>query len=282
MDKSIIIALILIVSSGVAYYLWQERQAEQVLAKQSALELPASRPQAPQQAPEPAIRYPLPKAAIEARAPEKEDTVALVPPPVKPLPGLDDSDEHFQESLEEVVQSPNLLEKLLFRNIIRHIVVSVDNLPRKKLPRQFVFTRKPEKSFLYTKTENDNDLLLDDQNYRCYQPFMNLLGQIDNQQLVSIYVRYYSLFQEAYEELGYPDRYFNDRLVEVLEHLLDSPQVTQPIKLVQPKVYLQFADPELEALSAGHKLLIRIGPENAGIVRERLQGLWLILTSFKP
>ena len=88
-----------------------------------------------------------------------------------------------------------------------------------------------------------------------------------------VYRRYYPLFQQAYVDLGYPDGYFNDRLVEVIDHLLATPDVAGPIRLTQPSVFYQFADPSLEERSAGQKALIRLGPENAAIVKAKLREL---------
>jgi hypothetical protein len=96
---------------------------------------------------------------------------------------------------------------------------------------------------------------------------------MDTGKLVALYVRLYPLFQQAYRDLGYPDRYFNDRLVEVIDHLLATPSVPGPIKLAQPHVLYEFADPALEARSAGQKILIRIGPDNAARVKAKLREL---------
>ena len=85
----------------------------------------------------------------------------------------------------------------------------------------------------------------------------------DPDALVDLYRRYYPRLQAAYVDLGYPDGYFNDRVIEVIDHLLETPDSTAPASLVRPHVLYEFADPELEALSAGQKLLIRMGPENA-------------------
>jgi hypothetical protein len=49
--------------------------------------------------------------------------------------------------------------------------------------------------------------------------------------------------------------------------------VAGPIKLTQPSVYYQFADPSLEELSSGQKLMIRLGSQNAAIVKEKLRVL---------
>ncbi|HKO66785.1 MAG TPA: DUF3014 domain-containing protein, partial [Burkholderiaceae bacterium] len=49
------------------------------------------------------------------------------------------------------------------------------------------------------------------------------------------------------------------------------PDVKAPIVLVQPKVLHQYADPELEALSAGQKAMIRVGPDNASVLKAKLR-----------
>jgi hypothetical protein len=91
--------------------------------------------------------------------------------------------------------------------------------------------------------------------------------------LVGIYRHYYPLFQQAYTDLGYPDGYFNNRLVEVIDHLLATPDVTGPIRLSQPGVLYEFADPSLEQLSAGQKLFLRMGSENAAALKLKLREL---------
>jgi hypothetical protein len=83
-------------------------------------------------------------------------------------------------------------------------------------------------------------------------------------------VRAYPLFQRAYEELGYPGKYFNDRLMEALDDLLAAPELDGPLALEQPKVLYQFADPDLESRSAGQKILLRMGKANALRVKAKL------------
>jgi hypothetical protein len=98
---------------------------------------------------------------------------------------------------------------------------------------------------------------------------------------VAVYVRLYPLFQKAYEELGYPNRYFNDRLVEVIDHLLAAPEPAGPLRLVRPPVKgpielqgpyarYDFADPALESRSAGQKMMMRMGPENEKRLKAKL------------
>jgi len=82
--------------------------------------------------------------------------------------------------------------------------------------------------------------------------------------------------------LGYPNGYFNDRLVQVIDVLLATPEPTAPIELVRPNVMYTFADPNLEARPAGQKLLMRMGPENAAAIKAKLTELRAIVTAAPP
>ena len=94
-------------------------------------------------------------------------------------------------------------------------------------------------------------------------------------------MHYYPLFQQSYRELGYPDGYFNDRLVVVIDHLLATPDLPQPPALTQSKVMYEYADPALESRSAGQKLLLRSGPDNEAAIKAKLREIRAALTSEK-
>ncbi len=71
--------------------------------------------------------------------------------------------------------------------------------------------------------------------------------------------------------MGYPSAYFNDRLIEVIDHLLAAPEVKDPVSLVQPAVRYEFADPALQSLSAGQRIMLRMGNANAMKVKAKLR-----------
>jgi len=96
----------------------------------------------------------------------------------------------------------------------------------------------------------------------------SVVRKLDMKQVADVYLRFYPLFQGAYQDLGYPTGYFNDRLVQVIDVLLATPQALGPIELVRPNVMYTYADPALEARPAGQKLLIRMGPENAALAKK--------------
>jgi len=95
-------------------------------------------------------------------------------------------------------------------------------------------------------------------------------------------VRYYPLFQEAYKEQGYPNAYFNDRLVESLDVMINTPASPGQLALSQPKVFYEYADPSLEGLPAGQKIMLRMGPENAARVKVKLKEIRNLIAKEGP
>ncbi len=51
------------------------------------------------------------------------------------------------------------------------------------------------------------------------------------------------------------------------------PEPPETIALTRPNVLYEFADPRLEAESAGRKLLLRMGPGNAARVKMKLRDI---------
>src|SRR6202011_378216 len=232
-------AAVVVVAAGTWYYL-QSRHAALPRAPVAAPTPPPAEPSA-----EPAIQHPLPAL---------QDSVSQTP-----LPSLADSDAALSDALGQVAGA--VKEYVLPENIIRHLVVTIDNLPRQKV----AVDKRPTAAVAGTFVANGDELhaTLDPQNFARYQPMVAAVGKLDMQQLAAVYVRFYPLFQQAYQDLGYPNGYFNDRLVQVIDSLLATPQPAGPIALVRPNVMYTFADPALESRPAGQKLLIRMGPDNA-------------------
>jgi hypothetical protein len=194
----------------------------------------------------------------------------------KPLPALSESDAAMQEALEGLFGRKAFAEFFYLNDIIRRIVATVDNLPREKVAQRVMPVKPVAKKFLVT-GEGDK-FVLNPANYSRYAPYVQLAEAVSVKKLVAVYVHFYALFQQAYKDLGYPTGYFNDRLVEVIDHLLAAPDVQGPVKLILPSVMYQFADPELEARSAGQKIMVRMGSENAARIKAKLKEIRQELT----
>jgi len=249
---SIALVILTVLGAGLYYWLKPGMQAETVLPDDpTPVDSAASPPAGPLDDAVP-DHYPLPATNAE-----------------QPLPGLADSDAPFGSALAALISSEQLASLLVSEQLIRKLVVTTDNLPRSRLSMNSRAIRRLPGEFMVHK--RDGNITLNPDNETRYLPLLTLLRTIGVAPLAQLYLRFYPLFDEAYRELGYPDRHFNDRLVQVIDHLLASPVVDSPIALVQPSVFYEFADTGLEARSAGQKMMIRMGAANQVSAKQLLK-----------
>jgi hypothetical protein len=209
-------------------------------------------------------------------APRPVPIVPATPQRAVPLPALDASDAEVQGGLTEVAGRDAVTQFLSPQRIIRNVVVSLDNATREKM----AFNQRPIKPTggKFVTTGADDTLVIAPENYSRYSPFVTTVNKLDAGTVVGLYRGLQPLFQTAYEDLGNPNKLFNERLLEIIDHLLETPDVTGPVRLVQPSVYYRYADPKLEALSSGQKALIRMGPENAAVIKAKLRQIQAALS----
>ena len=243
--RIVAIIFLLLFAAGTAFYLWQRGQ-------------PTPIPSAPR-AQSPAPAAPAPSAP---RYP-------LEPAPPAPLPALKDSDPSILEALATLFGADPLRQFFVPEEIVRRIVVTIDNLPRGEFAAPLSPMVGP--GGLPRVTGKEDTLALSPDNSARYIPYVRLAESVEASKAVAFYARFYPLFQQAYADLGFPNAYFNDRLVEVIDHLLDAPEARGPLRLVSPHVLYEYADRDLEASSSGRKLLLRMGPDNAARIKMKLR-----------
>ena len=253
LNRILVGAGLVLVAGAVGLYIYRSRD--------SAPAPPPPVVAAPQEAPPEAVENPLPAAGDADAA---------------PLPPLADSDAPLGDELRNLFGEESIKAWLVPETLVRRLVVTVDNLARAKPADRLRPVRYLEGQFEVIRATEENGeegITLSETNYPRYDTLVRLLSAADMQQVAKVYTRYYPLFQESYEELGFPGKYFNDRLVAVIDHLLQTPELMQPVPLTQPKVFYEFADPSLESRSAGQKLLLRMGPQNSQAVKVKLREL---------
>ena len=193
------------------------------------------------------------------------------PPEAAPLPPLKQSDPAVLGALARAIGGAALERFFHLEQIVHRVVATVDNLPRES----YAMRLNPLKPVpgLFAATGSDASLAIAPANDARYADLVAFIEGIDATRSVALYLEFYPLFQQAYVELGYPNGYFNDRLVEVIDHLLAAPELQGTVALAQPHVLYEYADPELEARSAGQKALMRVGPANALRLKAKLREL---------
>ncbi len=245
MKKSVLIAVVAVFILGglAAYFYWPHSQPKPEPAEMQVV---------PSLPPEPEVRQ-----------------VIETPPMSPPLPALADSDNFMLDALAGLVNNKSLMKLFHTERIIHNIVATIDNLPRRRAPMRVMPVEEAPGKF--ATAGDESGLTISPKNAARYTPYVRIAEAVDARKLVELYVRLYPLFQQSYEGLGYPKKYFNDRLMVVLDDLLAAPDIQEPVKLVQPGVLYLFADPDLEGRSIGQRILMRTGGKNEAIIKGKLR-----------
>lgn len=254
----IIAAAVLAAAALVAGLWWVSRPRAPEAAATAPHETVARAPASPPSAPvEPAIRYPIDAAPVDRGA--------------APL--------DFRGALDDLFGARTVASMFLVDDFARRFVATVDNLGRSGASSRLWPVVPAAGRFSVAGAGGGAAIGAD--NAERYEPFVRLLEQVDLHRATAAYVQLYPSLQRAYEELGYPKRYFNDRFVDVIDVLLATPEPASPPKVHLPTVHgpvqpqrpwllYEFDDPQLEALTAGQKVLLRMGVANERRVKAKL------------
>jgi len=256
-DPDVKLLLVLLLIAGVAGGFWYYHKAISPRTDTPAtLPLESSAVEAPLRS---GPMHPLPQPDMERL--QSGELVAL--------PALDDSDSYFLLALVDAFGA-DMRRLLANEDLIDKFVATVDSLPRSHVAEKIRPVGRLQNAFVAEPGADGSTLYLGPENFSRYNWPVQLVTAASPDVILDTYLRFYPLFQEAYVRLGYPNAYFNDRVVEVIDHLLQTPTPEEPILLLRPNVLYEFADPELQALSSGQKLLLRMGSENASSIKALL------------
>ena len=269
--KNWLIALLLILLAAAAYYYIKVYEPFAVEPPPPPTIVAVAVPE-----PEQVLIEPVNEDMELETAPEIEDEIIV-------LPSLEESDVVVLDALAGLAGEAPVLSLLVSDNVVSRFVASVDALTSSQVPGAIMAVKDPGGEFLASANEYPENIIrnaegdpipqyfLNPANYKRYTPQVEMLEAFDAAELAALYRHYAPLNQQAYSELGYPDADFDARLVEVIDSLLATPEVSEPLLLIKPEAFFLFADPDLEALPAGQKALLRIGPMNALRVKDKLR-----------
>ena len=248
-------------------YAWQRQSAPAPAAPASAPQALAPAPDAVPAAPAAsAIRFPI-------------DTGASAP---RPAPNSGAAAPSLADTLVDTLGRKAVLEFLNVDAFAHRVAATVDNLARAHAPARLWPVHPTAGRF--TTQQMGEVAAIGAENSRRYGVFVKWVDSLDMKVVAALYRQLYPHFQSAYEALGFPGRYFNDRVVDVIDHLLATPAVDEPVAVkladikgpiqpARPWVIVEFADPSLESRSAGQKLLLRMGSDHARTLKTKLRQL---------
>jgi hypothetical protein len=186
------------------------------------------------------------------------------------------------DALVSLLGSEAVLRFLATKDFPRRTVATLDSLGRDHAPVAAWPVLPAPDRFLVDHAGGSQ--FISEKNSLRYKPFVAFVAAVDAARAVDLYRRMYPLLNQAYRELGLSRQSLNDRVLEVIDLLLATPepstrlevsltQVKGPIPSANPWTRYEFADRNLQQLPAGQKILLRVGPENRKQLKEKLREL---------
>jgi Protein of unknown function (DUF3014) len=238
----------------------------------------------------PAAEAPAQAAAPAEPAPEPAAAASVATAPVAPLHPIDappataaappDAQAALRAGLAELLGERAVLALLQTDGFAARVAATIDNLGRAHAaPRLWPVVPAAGR---FSTIDEAGATVPAPGNAARYEAFVALLAGADMRRAAALYKAHYAQFQAAYRALGYPAGHFNDRLVEVIDAVLDTPEpasppalrlteVKGPLQGDRPWVRYEYADPALQALPAGSRILLRLSPSQAAQVKARLR-----------
>ncbi|HJN52661.1 MAG: DUF3014 domain-containing protein [Pseudomonadales bacterium] len=256
--------LSLLILGYIGYSVFTGDEEESASTTETPIEIPVAEVE-PVVVPEPEpeiVPEPEPEPVVEPVV-EAEPEISFI------LPQLQDSDQLVRDGVGSLSQHMGLAKWLMPSELIRKFVVLVDNVALGAVPRNHVPFLAPEGGFQVQRV-SEQDYMLDESSFARYDLVTEIFVSIDSNRAVEFYVLLRPLFQEAFAELGYENKKFDDVIFSAIGRLLEIPAISPPIYLTRPVVMYEFADDKQESMSAVQKQLVRMGPKNTRLIQAKL------------
>jgi hypothetical protein len=191
------------------------------------------------------------------------------------LPPLGDLDAYVRRLLAAMSSRPELAALLASDGLVRRFAVSVDAIARGDSPAGQVRAVAPRGPFQVQ--QRGSEMTVDPASYARYEGLVKLVDALPTPQLARLYGRLKPRLEEAYAELGSGGT-FDDAMTRAIRHLLATP-LPPSNALLQPSGGINYAytDERFEGLSAAQRQLLRLGPDRARRVQERLRAFGIAL-----
>lgn len=206
-------------------------------------------------------------AAQAAAAPTSDAS----PAPLPALGPAEQTDPLVREVLGRLLQERAIEQWLKSGDLIRRFVAAVDAVADGESPRASLSFLAPAGAFAIRR--DGGRTVIDERSYQRYAPFALAIRALDPKACAAAYARLSPLLESAHAEIGRPGTTFASALAKAIGRLARAPVPQGPVAVDSPKVLYQFADPSLESLSPAEKQLLRLGPDHARALQEKLAAI---------
>ena len=254
----LIAALIGVVAVGALFLTGVLPQSEQVTAPP-----PTSVPE-----PEPELAEPI--ESTPAPAPETPVIEeAPVPAPVQePLPKLDESDDEVRDAVADIPLGNAGQQYLMSSNVIERGTSMVYLLVQGEVPYKLLPIARPKGAFPIA--DDGTQVTVSADGFARYDALAQWLMSLDVEALAAALARFTPLFREAWSYYGEEAEAFDFAVISALDMVASTPEVDlASARLVRKEAVWLYEDPAIEGLPAIQKQVLRMGPDNAAIVKDK-------------
>ena len=192
--------------------------------------------------------------------------VAEAPLAVTPLPPLEQMDPVVRELLGALGTHPELVKWLATDDLVGALATAIDRLAQGQSPARDLAVLRPAQGFAVARPDGVAHTAA--ASHARYAPLVTAVAAVDPAALATVFLALEPRLAEAYARQGHPDGGFAAAVQRAIAVVAATPDVPADAALVPGVGGYAYADPALEQLPAAQKHVARMGPEQAGRVRE--------------
>jgi len=234
-------------------------------------------PSPPLVSPPPAAIELAPASEAQLDAPE---VIAPSDPPIEPienpLPMLEESDDPVRDALGEIPMGTIGQQYLIPSNIIERSASLIYLTSKGDVPYKLLPVARPAKPFSIS--DDGTQVVADASGFARYDALAQWLESLDLDSILLSLQPFLPLFREAWSYYGEPPEDFDFAVVIALDLIASTPSVdTTEARLIKKEAVWIYEDPSIEGLAPIQKQVLRMGPNNAAVVKSKAdeaQALW--------
>ena len=260
-QAGLIVVLLLVIAGGVVLLtgIWPSEEE------------PAPTVTAPPLAPPPA------PVASEIEGPTPRPPPPPPAPVEEPLPRLEESDDAVRDALGHIPLGTTGQQYLTPGNIIERSASVIYLMAQGDVPYKLLPVSRLKAAFPFS--DDGTRVVTDPAGFERYDSLTQGLGSLDLESLLSSLEWFFPLFREAWSYYGEDLAAFDMAVVIMLDLVIATPEVDlSETRLIRKEAVWIFEDPAIEGLAPIQKQVLRMGPENAKVLKAKAaeaRGLWL-------
>lgn len=236
----------------------------------------------PEEKPAPVVTAPPPAplpapVVVEIEEPTPEPPPAVPTPIEETLPLLEESDDAVRDALGDIPLGTAGQQYLMPGNIIERSASLIYLMAQGDVPYKLLPVSRPKATFPIS--DDGTQVITDPAGFERYNALIQWLESLELEPLLSSLEWFIPLFREAWSYYGEDPAAFDMAVVMTLDLVIATPEVDlSEARLIRKEAVWIFEDPAIEGLAPIQKQVLRMGPENAKILKAKaaeMRGLWL-------